>query len=197
MRMLDLFSGLGGASEAMVEAGWDVMRFENNQLLEDVPHTFIHDLMQEPLNLNTHWLQPDLIWASPPCVEFSDGYSSPKSIAQREGVKYEPDMSLVQKSVEIIKEYRPKYWVIENVRGAQPFFEDLLGKPNQIIGSAYLWGKFPNITVPADWKMPSKYENDSWSSDPLRANKRAKIPIEISRALRLACETQTTLQRWA
>jgi hypothetical protein len=194
MRMLDLFSGLGGASEAMVEAGWDVMRFENNQLLEDVPHTFIHDLMQEPLNLNTHWVQPDLIWASPPCVEFSDGYSSPKSIAQREGVKYEPDMSLVQKSVEIIKEYRPKYWVIENVRGAQPFFKPLLGNRRQRIGSVYLWGNFPLLDV-GDYVH--KKPEGPWSSDPLRANVRAKIPIEISRALRLACETQTTLQRWA
>jgi site-specific DNA-cytosine methylase len=42
MKMLDLFSGLGGASEAFVRAGWEVMRIENNPLLSEVPNTEIH-----------------------------------------------------------------------------------------------------------------------------------------------------------
>lgn len=197
MRMLDLFSGLGGASEAMVEAGWHVMRLENNPLLLDVPKTCEWDLSKDEeidaLTNMQYWQKPDLIWASPPCVAFSDGFSAPKSIAKREGVKYEPDMSLVQKSVEIIRRMEPKWWVIENVRGAQPYFNQLLGPRRQCIGSVYLWGNFPHLEL-GNWKMGKK--EDDWSTNPLRANIRAKIPIEISRALRRAVETQTILEEW-
>ena len=40
MWVLDLCSGLGGASEAFVNhPHWEVIRIENNELLADVPHT--------------------------------------------------------------------------------------------------------------------------------------------------------------
>ena len=43
--MLDLFSGLGGASEAFVDCpGWNVLRVENNPLLSGVPNTVIMDI---------------------------------------------------------------------------------------------------------------------------------------------------------
>ena len=41
MKMLDLFSGLGGASEAMLANGWEVLRIENNPELALVPNTKI------------------------------------------------------------------------------------------------------------------------------------------------------------
>ena len=41
MKVLDLFSGLGGASEAMLSNGWEVQRIENNMLLKGVPNTNI------------------------------------------------------------------------------------------------------------------------------------------------------------
>jgi hypothetical protein len=41
MRVLDLFSGLGGFSEAFVQAGDEVVRVENNPLLSEVPCTSI------------------------------------------------------------------------------------------------------------------------------------------------------------
>jgi hypothetical protein len=37
--VLDLFSGLGGASEAFLSSGHDVVRIENNPLLSEVPNT--------------------------------------------------------------------------------------------------------------------------------------------------------------
>ena len=193
MRMLDLFSGLGGASEAMVKAGWTVHRLENNLLLSDVANTKICDVMTWPFQDIPKGYY-DLIWASPPCVAFSDGYSSPKSIAKREGVEYKPDMSLVAKAKEIIDYLEPQYWVIENVRGAQPFFQEMLGKRSMVTGSIYLWGNFPALNL-GRWKMGKK--EDDWSTNPLRANIRAKIPYEISNALKLAVEQQATLDWWS
>ena len=48
LRMLDLFSGLGGASEAMLQSDdWEVIRVENNEeLLGHVPRTFIFDVKE-------------------------------------------------------------------------------------------------------------------------------------------------------
>ncbi len=43
MKMLDLCSGLGGASQPMVDSNWDVLRIENNPLLSGVPHTQMLD----------------------------------------------------------------------------------------------------------------------------------------------------------
>ena len=68
LKMVDLCSGLGGASQTMVDNGWEVVRFDNNPLLKDVPHTRLHDIMKMP---KFEADDVDLIWASPPCVEFS------------------------------------------------------------------------------------------------------------------------------
>ena len=41
MRVLDLFSGFGGWSEAFKTAGHEILRIENNPLLKDVPRTHL------------------------------------------------------------------------------------------------------------------------------------------------------------
>ena len=43
-KMLDLFSGLGGASESFLNNGWEVMRIEKNPALALVPNTKILDV---------------------------------------------------------------------------------------------------------------------------------------------------------
>ena len=118
---LDLFSGLGGASEAFAQdpSNWNVLRIDNNPLLCEVPSTVIMDIKQfTPIHPTKAPKPIDVIWASPPCTEFSGGFNSPKSKAARspEGLdSYEPDMSLLEATMRIIKIVKPKYWVIENV----------------------------------------------------------------------------------
>ena len=46
MRVLDLFSGLGGFSEAFYRAGDEVVRVENNPLLSEVPCTTMQDVLE-------------------------------------------------------------------------------------------------------------------------------------------------------
>ena len=136
--MLDLFSGLGGASEAMVrDDTWSVLRIENNPLLGGVPYTVIDDVKNIANNIfGSHNVKQkiDLIWASPPCREFSSGYSSPKSIWCREhGIEsYQPNMELLEAALRIIEIVKPKYWVIENVVGSIRYFQEYLGEPRQI-----------------------------------------------------------------
>lgn len=201
MKMLDLFSGLGGASEAFVQAGWEVLRIENNPLLSEVPNTKMMCVfeLRDWLEDNTRTLtvgvldDVDLIWASPPCDEFSLAFSAPHAIHNREnpGIPYEPNMDYLEATLDIIKLLKPRYFVIENVRGSSKFFTEMIGTPvRQILGNAqFLWGNFPLIDPP---RYLTKAEVDKRHS-PLRANIRAKIPIEISQALLEAIQSQKSI----
>ena len=200
MWVLDLCSGYGGASEAFANhPHWEVIRIENNELLADVPHTRLLEVQ--------HWLDwlpgiilemggnPDLIIAGPPCTQFSNAYLSPRSIARREGIPYEPSTDLVEDCIEIIEYCNPPYWLIENVSGAVSDLKVHLGDYKQKVGPFFLWGKFPHISLQPNWTH-SKYNNDTWSSDPLRANKRAKWPLEVSESLLDSVMTQSSLADW-
>ena len=183
MRMLDLFSGLGGASEAFVQhPDWTVIRIDNEPLLESVPHTIIMDINEfNPLVLE----DINLIWASPPCTEFSTANQNRNP---------ELGIPLVQRAIEIIDALKPGCWIIENVTGSIKHLAPLLGPPRLILGPYVLWGNFPLFWV--DMKGYSKMENDPWSDDPLRPQKRALVPLEISEALLQALKTQATLERF-
>ena len=114
LRVLDLFSGFGGFSEAFVLAGDEVVRIENNPLLSEVPHTQMQNVLEvrDRLVRFQEEGQPireyDLLLAGPPCREFSLAYSSPRSIAHRQGDEFEPDMTLLEATLDIIKITRPR-----------------------------------------------------------------------------------------
>ena len=198
-KALDLCSGLGGASEAFLRSrNWEVKRIENNTILANIPETTIIDVKQLAVALrNNRPGHIDLIWASPPCREFSNGFASPKSQAARAGQldDYEPDMSIVNACLEIIEICQPTYWVLENVVGATRYLNPILGEPRQIIGPFVLWGNFPLIDN-AKAIPTSKKAKDVHSGNPLRANLKAKIPIELSQGLLDAIENQKTLDYW-
>lgn len=202
-KVLDLYSGLGGWTEAfMTGKTWQVKRIENNPLLSEVPNTDIYDVLQfrdELRDMVNNGFKTDpveLIVASPPCVEFSNGFSSPKSEYRRENGTlegYEPNMDLMQAVIDIVALLKPRYWLIENVVGATRYFNPILGEPTQIIGHYVMWGNFPHIIY--DNELPLKKEKDK-RHHPLRQNIMAKIPICLSLALRNAVECQTSLLDW-
>jgi hypothetical protein len=195
MKVLDLCSGLGGFSEAFLSAKHDVLRIENNALLEEVPNTRLmcifefRDWLEEHLCMNPP--EFDLILFSPPCYEFSLAYNAPRANHEREfpDVPWEPSMDILECGMEIIKLLSPRYYIIENVRGSIKYFKDDLGTPRQINDAYVFWGNFPSF-VPG--KFPSKAEKDERHS-PLRSNIRGKIPIQISAALLEAIETQKSI----
>jgi len=200
MKMIDLFSGLGGASQAFVDAGWDVLRIENNPLLGEVPHTKtmcifeLRDWLENMIfRYPEHFQDIDLIWASPPCDEFSLAYNAvhAKWLREHPGEPYQPDMLPIEATMDIITMLKPRFHVVENVRGASKYFSAIIGSnPRQILGNAqFLWGNFPLICPAA---YPTKEDIDE-RHNPLRANIRAKIPIEISEALLEAILTQRTI----
>ena len=196
--MLDLFSGVGGASESFIhDQKWSVLRIDNNPLLSGVPYTIIDDIQNVENNVIT-WKannpKIDLIWASPPCLDFSNAFASPKSKHVRDhGIdSYEPNMELLESALVVIEKLNPKYFVIENVVGATRYFNKILGEPRQIIGPYVLWGNFPFLEIDKS-ALQSKAKKDVHSSNPLRSNYKAKVDFEISRALKEAIENQTSI----
>ncbi len=196
MKVLDLFSGLGGFSEAFLQAGDEVVRVENNPILSEVPFTSIEDVKKVRDRLKKYKEEGhpirkvDLVIASPPCLEFSMAYSAPRSIATRAGEEWNPSMELVLVTLEIISILQPRWYVIENVIGSISYFKQIGLVPHQIHAACVFYGNFPKFATPS---MKTKREKDSWHGDPLRMNKRALIPFELSEALRVAILNQKSL----
>lgn len=171
--MLDLFAGLGGASSAFAARGWDVVTVDNDPRF-GCTHT-------TDLAAWSYTGPPvDLVWASPPCTEFSRE-SMPWC---RTGVV--PSMELVHAALRIIREVNPPWWVLENVRGATGYLNPLLGEP-RIYGPFFLWGVFPPFQCRV---KPFKEKLSS-----ARRAERAKVPFELSERLAKACERQSEFCR--
>jgi site-specific DNA-cytosine methylase len=174
--MLDLFSGLGGASDAFAAAGWAVVRIDNDPALTARRKVFPNavDVVADLSTWSWNGPRPTLIWASPPCTEFS-----------RESMPWcrtgnPPSMDLVNAGLRIIRECDPKYWVLENVRGATKWFEPTLGKRRSSHGPFFLWGTYPRFEArvePFKEKLSSK-----------RRAERAKVPECVSVGLLRAVE---------
>lgn len=198
--MLDLFAGLGGASEAFIQhPAWHVVRIDNNEMLSDVKNIRMHDVLNWidwlPALCDEMGGPPTLVWASPECKYFSTAYSSPRAKAQREGIDYNPDMAQVEAIEDILAYLRPHWWIVENVSGACTYFPPYFGPLTQKISGIHLWGLFPQLNMPQGYKH-SKFAKDPHSSDPMRYNIRSLIPYEISLALLTGCQSQQTLEEW-
>ena len=191
--MLDLCAGFGGQSEAFRRGGWDVLRIDNNPLLEAVERMVIADVYDIEVFKNDNYVI-DYIHAGPTCLEFSTAFSAPRGKHQRSGSAdpYEPTegIRLVKRCKEIIDTLKPRYWSIENVRGSILFLSEFLGEPRMIIGPYVYWGNFPLFEKPEG--LPNKSELDKRHS-PLRLQHRAECPIELSQAFFEAMENQRSI----
>lgn len=185
--MLDLYAGFGGQSEAFLADGWNVLRIDNNPLLGGVERMVIMDIRHIKAK-ESHEGRIEYVHASPPCTEFSTGYSSPRSIAQREGRDFMPDMTWFIEALRIIEEVNPKYWSIENVKGSIRYVEPLLGKPSLIVGPYVYWGNFPRFDASNVVLTDKNVKDRRWS--PLRSNHKAKIDLSISKAFLSAMKSQ-------
>jgi SAM-dependent methyltransferase len=135
MKVLDLFCGLGGWSRAFHEAGYECFGVDIKN------HGYEYGQFIEA-DLN-EWTPPpglefDIVLASPPCAEFSQskkwGWGT-----QDERI----GLDLVYRAFYLIQLIKPKYFVVENVKGLAEF----LPAPGDIVKynrhkdgkAAYLW----------------------------------------------------------
>ena len=98
---LDLFSGSGSVGEVAKELGYTVISLDRDMEAEiqiDIMDWDCHDFPKGFF---------DVIWASPPCTE----YSRCKTRAPRD---IESANQIVERTLDILEYFEPKYWIIEN-----------------------------------------------------------------------------------
>ena len=168
MRVLDLFSGLGGWAKPFRDRGHDVVTLDDDprfgcDLTIDVrrfakdPRTFLP---------GRRW-RPDLVVASPPCEKFSTlsfqrGYFALDEAGDPHPATLEAwdAIELVHATWDVVESLTPRWYVIENpralLRQVMPFTEPpdherrtvwychlgaKVAKPTD------LWGRFPSTLV--------------------------------------------------
>jgi hypothetical protein len=184
--MLDLFAGLGGASAAMRARGWRVITVDLRPELEPAEVCDVRSFRWEGGPV-------DLLWASPPCVEFSKRGSRcfyPDAP--------EPSCELAAAALRLVMEIRPRFWLVENVRGALPYFNALFGVPAVSAPPLFLWGRPPPGLAAFLPKLGAYKEHASRRSEDPRAQRlnsndrralvRALVPYAVSEAVARCCE---------
>lgn len=146
MRVLDLFSGLGGWSAAFRDRGHAVVTL-------DLEQRFGSDIQADILNVNGLG-SFDVILASPPCDTFSvmsigrywtggKGAYEPKNDRARLG------LAIMHKTFELIDRANPRFYVIENPRGVM----------------RKVAPRFPSVTTwYCQWGMPYAKPTDLWTN---------------------------------
>lgn len=192
---LDLCSGLGGASQPALDRGWKVIRV-------DIDPRFKPDIVADVRSLPLKPFHIDVLWASPPCTEFSK-HGRMRTFYPNAAL---PEMSTVQAIIEIVDEWRPDWWIVENVSGARQFFAEVigLGRWKARSGSHYFWGHLPGLIPQTATHKGGDYKSfkdrisrlrkahslpENWKgSKPDYHHVAAKIPYEIGEAICIAVE---------
>ena len=200
---LDLCSGLGGASQPALDRGWRVIRV-------DIDPRFKPDIVADVRALPLKPFHVDVLWASPPCTEFSKHglrcfYPDPP----------EPDLSISWGAWGAICLLRPKFWVVENVWASRPWLGKIFGPVRARPPGHALWSNLAfllphidphkgKVTGNKRWG-PMGHGNDSTNAEWWRkrgksyvgtghngttAAEAAKIPYEIGEAICRAVEAR-------
>ena len=139
-RCLELFAGTRSVGKVFEAAGWEVVSLDNVAKFQP---TIVTDVLQWDYAAAFPPGYFDYVHASPPCVEFSRALTTrPRDL--------ELGDVLVDKTLEILAYFRPRWWTIEN-----PYTGLMKGRPNMQHLKAFM----RRVT----YCMYSPEDDDSWA----------------------------------
>ena len=150
VRLLDLFSGTGSFAKACKLVGWEVVSLD----IDPRPHlTHTVDILLWNYQKQYPPGYFDMITASPPCTNYS--CANRKLIKDR---NLEHSDQMVQKAIEIIDYFKPKYWLIENPQTgllkSRPFMQGISFTDVDYCRYGYpcrkrtrFWNNIPNLSL--------------------------------------------------
>ena len=160
----------------MVNRGWTVTTVDIDPLVSP-------DYVRDVRGFNWSGPKIDLLWASPPCQEFTR-----LALPFRQWKHYdtEPDLSVVYAVRRLISEIQPRFWIVENVMSSRKYLTPIFGRVLAVVGGHVLWGNVPLLVgdVPAHKTCMGPLKGSGWS----RGQVRSLIPIELSWAVAEAVE---------
>jgi len=202
MKVLDLFSGLGGWSKAFQDRGHEVITVDNENRFNP---TVCCDIMYlTAKELIEGYGEFDVVLASPPCNCFSVasiGHHWKYNIPDVESLKA---IELVKHTLNLIIDIRPKYWFLENPRA---MLRTIIGNPPVTVFYAQygedrlkptdIWGRHPREFK--DMQIADKALLD-YTKAPRgsrkgtqginRTDERARVPYKLSETVCKLCETE-------
>lgn len=170
---LDLCSGLGGASQPALDRGWKVIRV-------DIDVRFKPDIVADVRSLPLKPFPVDVLWASPPCIEFA---RTAMPWLKKRFPNLIPDLSIAHACRVAIEEFKPAWWVIENTKHSLRWLRPILGPDAASCQGHHFWGRLPGL-LPQARRVPKE---SLWPSE-WRQAERARIPYEIGEAICRAVE---------
>tara|TARA_R110000772_G_scaffold54231_1_gene123885 strand:- start:2 stop:772 length:771 start_codon:yes stop_codon:yes gene_type:complete len=117
VKVLELFSGTGSVGKCCIELGWDVVSVDMILPADHKCDIMDFDYKQYPKD------EFDIIWASPPCTNYSGLKKCWYGRKLKDGTIYSKEQNaidqdeadkLVEKSFEIIDYFKPEFWYLEN-----------------------------------------------------------------------------------
>ena len=127
MKILELYCGTKSFSNVAKERGHKVFTIDFNPKFK--PDIVVDMLYFKKEMLPKEWRNPDVLWCSPPCETFSLSGNSMFMGFPTTSKSY-IGLALAYKCIEMIRELKPKYWIIENPRAGlrNVWFMKLLDK---------------------------------------------------------------------
>lgn len=133
MKVLDLFAGTRSISKVFEKHGHETLSIDYDEVHENIDW-YADILTVTAEDILERFGRPDVIWASPDCTTFSVAAISHHRERLDNGLlipktdKAKIHDKLLEHTIKLIKDLDPKYYFIENPRGAMrkaPIMQDL------------------------------------------------------------------------
>lgn len=133
-KIIDLFAGVGGISSGFKKAGFDVL--SANEYKEDIANTYVKNhpgtkmIIKDIAKLKSRELlngekKVDVIVGGPPCQGFS---MAGRRIRNKGAFLNDPRNELFKEFIRVVKDIKPKVFVMENVAAILNIYGGLIKK---------------------------------------------------------------------